>query len=97
VPSLTLAAAPAPVGRQDGRWRAGVSSLSFLPPFLTGKGEHNDKKVEKLKEELLAAIAPLERGAEATPEDKERVEQVRSNTSFLPLTVVRVPMHRDLI
>jgi hypothetical protein len=90
VPSLALAVAPAPVGCQDGRWRAGVSSFSFLPPFLTGKGEDNAKKVEKLKEELLAAIGPLERGAEATPEDKERVEQVRSSTSLLPLTVVRV-------
>lgn len=32
----------------------------------------------RLKEELLDAIAPLDRGAEATPEDKERVEQVRT-------------------
>jgi hypothetical protein len=73
-PSHALAAAPAHVGRQDGRWRAGVSSFSFLPPFLTG---NDAKKAEKLKEELLAAIAPLDRGAEATPEDKERVEQVK--------------------
>ncbi|TVU45477.1 hypothetical protein EJB05_04966 [Eragrostis curvula] len=76
VRGLALAAAPASGGRRDSRWRAGVSSFSFLPPFLTGKGEKDAKKAERLKEELLAAIAPLERGAEATPEDKEGVEQI---------------------
>lgn len=75
-PRRALAAAPAPGGCQDSRWRAGVSSFSFLPPFLKGKGESDAKKAEKLKEELLAAIAPLDRGAEATPEEKEGVEQV---------------------
>lgn len=50
------------------KWRA---SVSFFPAFLN-KGK--DAKV--LKEELLEAIAPLDRGAEATPEDQQRVEQV---------------------
>ncbi|CAL4935493.1 unnamed protein product [Urochloa decumbens] len=73
-PGIALAAAPA--GRQGGRWRAGVSSFSFLPSFFTGnKGEKDAEKAMRLKEELLTAIAPLDRGAEATPEDKERVEQ----------------------
>lgn len=58
-----------------------MSSFSFLPSFLTGnnkkkKEEEDAKKAETLKEELLAAIAPLDRGAEATPEDKDRVDQV---------------------
>lgn len=50
------------------KWRANVS---FFPAFLN-KGK--DAKV--LKEKLLEAIAPLDRGAEATPEDHQRVEQV---------------------
>jgi hypothetical protein len=81
-PGIALAAAPA--GRQGGRWRAGVSSFSFLPSFFTGnnKGQKDAEKAMRLKEELLAAIAPLDRGAEATPEDKERVEQVRTWTSY---------------
>lgn len=56
------------------------SFSSFLPSFFTGskkKEEEDAKKAATLKEELLAAIAPLDRGAEATPEDKDRVEQVR--------------------
>lgn len=81
-PGIALAAAPA--RRQGGRWRAGVSSFSFLPSFFTGnnRGEKDAEKAMRLKEELLTAIAPLERGAEATPEDKERVEQVRTWNSY---------------
>jgi hypothetical protein len=81
VPGLALVAAPGVGGRKGGgRWRAGISSFSsFLPPFFTGnKGEKDAEKAVRLKEELLDAIAPLDRGAEATPEDKERVEQVRT-------------------
>lgn len=45
--------------------------MSFFPAFLK-KG----KDAETLKEELLEAIAPLDRGALATPEDQQRVDQV---------------------
>ena len=87
-PRVALAAAPA--GRQGGRWRAGVSSFSFLPSFFTGnKGEKDAEKAVRLKEGLLAAIAPLDRGAEATPEDKERVEQVRAWTRATPCSFSR--------
>ena len=69
-----------PAGRRGREWRAPVSSFSsFLPSFFTGskkKEEEDAKKAATLKEELLAAIAPLDRGAEATPEDKDRVEQI---------------------
>ena len=44
-----------------------LSSLFFL-----NKGK--DAKV--LKEELLEAISPLDQGADATPEDQQRVDQV---------------------
>ncbi|KAK4271161.1 hypothetical protein QN277_019895 [Acacia crassicarpa] len=50
------------------KWRAGVS---FFPAFLK-KG----KDAEALKDELLEAIAPLDRGADATPEDQQRVDQI---------------------
>ncbi|KAK4757513.1 hypothetical protein SAY87_018814 [Trapa incisa] len=50
------------------KWRAKVS---FFPAFLK-KG----KDAQALKEELLDAIAPLDRGAEASPEDRERVDEI---------------------
>jgi hypothetical protein len=53
------------------------SFSSFLPSFFkNNKGKEDEEKAARLKEELLAAIAPLDRGAEATPEDKDRVEEI---------------------
>ncbi|KAL5157002.1 putative plastid-lipid-associated protein 4, chloroplastic [Glycine soja] len=52
----------------SGKWR---NMVSFFPGFLT-KGSD----VQKLKVELYEAIAPLDRGAEATPEDQQRVDQI---------------------
>ena len=45
--------------------------MSFFPAFLK-KG----KDAKTLKEELLEAIAPLDRGADAPPEDQQRIDQV---------------------
>ncbi|OMO92083.1 hypothetical protein COLO4_17881 [Corchorus olitorius] len=50
------------------KWRTRVS---FFSGFLT-KG----KDVNSLKDELFDAIAPLDRGAEASPDDQERVDQI---------------------
>ncbi|KAK9287258.1 hypothetical protein L1049_015671 [Liquidambar formosana] len=50
------------------KWRTGVS---FFPAFST-KG----KDSKNLKEQLFEAIAPLDRGAEATPQDQERVDRI---------------------
>lgn len=50
------------------KWRARVS---FFPAFLNKK-----KDVNAIKEELLEAIEPLDRGAEATTEDQKRVDEV---------------------
>ncbi|KAL3538566.1 hypothetical protein ACH5RR_001932 [Cinchona calisaya] len=50
------------------KWRTRVS---FFSSFLA-KG----KDVESLKQELLEAIEPLDRGAEATPEDQQSVDQI---------------------
>lgn len=53
------------------RWR---SRVSFFQSFLTKSPD-----VDSLKEELLEAIAPLDRGVEANTEDQERVDQVKIN------------------
>jgi len=50
------------------KWRTNVS---FFPAIFK-KG----KDANTIKEELLDAIAPLDRGADATPEDQQRVDQV---------------------
>ncbi|KAL3724126.1 hypothetical protein ACJRO7_036189 [Eucalyptus globulus] len=50
------------------KWRAQVS---FFPAFLSKR-----KDVAALKEELLEAIARLERGAEASLEDQQGVDQI---------------------
>lgn len=55
------------------KWRTRVS---FFSSFLT-----KTKDSESLKEELLQTIAPLDRGAEATPESQELVDGV-SGFSF---------------
>lgn len=51
------------------KWRPNVS---FSFPFFLKKG----KDVRVLKEELLEAIASLDRGAEASSEDQQRVDEV---------------------
>ena len=75
--ALALTATP---GRRAGvQWRAPVSLSSFssfLPSLFKNKEKEGEEKAARLKEELLAAIAPLDRGAEATPEDKDRVDQI---------------------
>ncbi|XP_019171692.1 PREDICTED: probable plastid-lipid-associated protein 4, chloroplastic [Ipomoea nil] len=48
------------------KWRTRVS-FSFLS---------RSQDVESLKDELLEAIAPLDRGANATPEDQKLVDQI---------------------
>lgn len=50
------------------KWRIRVS---FFQSFLT-KTQDGDS----LKEELFEAISPLDRGAEATPDDQERIDKV---------------------
>ncbi|KAK4424377.1 putative plastid-lipid-associated protein 4, chloroplastic [Sesamum alatum] len=53
---------------KSGQWRTGVS---FFSSFLVKNTE-----IESLKRELLEAIAPLDRGAAATPEDQQRVDKI---------------------
>ncbi|KAL3538564.1 hypothetical protein ACH5RR_001930 [Cinchona calisaya] len=51
------------------KWR---THISFFPAFLSNK----TKDSKAIKQELLEAIETLDRGAEATPEDQKRVDQI---------------------
>uniref|UniRef100_A0A6N2M9C3 Plastid lipid-associated protein/fibrillin conserved domain-containing protein n=2 Tax=Salix viminalis TaxID=40686 RepID=A0A6N2M9C3_SALVM len=71
----------------DRSWRARVS---FFPAFLK-KGK--DAKV--LKEELLEAIDPLDRGADAIPEDQQRVDEIARKLEAVNPT--KEPLKSDLL
>lgn len=53
------------------KWR---NKVSFFQDFLTG-GDR-ERNIQRLKDELYETIAPLDRGAEATSEDQQRVDKV---------------------
>ncbi|CAM8987060.1 hypothetical protein QQ045_006251 [Rhodiola kirilowii] len=69
------------------KWRAGVS---FFPAFLK-KG----KDAKELKEELLQAIDPLDRGAQATPEDQQRINQLARKLEAV--NRIKEPLKSDLL
>ncbi|XP_020220368.1 probable plastid-lipid-associated protein 4, chloroplastic isoform X2 [Cajanus cajan] len=71
----------------SGKWR---NMVSFFPGFLT-KG----KDVQSLKLELFETIAPLDRGAEATPENQQRVDQIASKLEAV--NRVKEPLKSDLL
>lgn len=54
------------------KWR---TQVSFFTGFLNN---NKTKNAEAIKEELLEAIAPLDRGAEATPQDQQEIDQVNT-------------------
>eukprot|EP00258_Populus_trichocarpa_P002808 XP_002303164.3 probable plastid-lipid-associated protein 4, chloroplastic isoform X1 [Populus trichocarpa] len=51
-----------------GYWRTNVSFFQFFSA--------KSKDVKSLKQQLLEAIAPLDRGAVATPQDQKRVDEI---------------------
>lgn len=69
------------------KWRTGVS---FFPAFLR-KG----KDANIIKEELLEAIAPLDRGATATSEDQQTIDQIARKLEAVNPT--REPLKSDLL
>ncbi|KAH7518793.1 hypothetical protein FEM48_Zijuj09G0208700 [Ziziphus jujuba var. spinosa] len=69
------------------KWRARVS---FFPAFL-----NRAKVAESLKEQLLEAITPLDRGAEATPEDQQRVDQIARKLEAV--NQIKEPLKSDLL
>ncbi|KAG6652992.1 hypothetical protein I3843_05G040800 [Carya illinoinensis] len=69
------------------KWRA---KISFFPAFLK-KG----KDAKTLKEELLDAIAPLDRGADATVEDQQTVDQLAQKLEAL--NPIKEPLKSNLL
>lgn len=53
------------------------------------------KDAKALKEELLDAIAPLDRGADATLEDQQRVDQIASELEAV--NSIKEPLKSDLL
>ncbi|XP_020528764.1 probable plastid-lipid-associated protein 4, chloroplastic isoform X2 [Amborella trichopoda] len=68
------------------KWR---SKASFFP-FLKKK-----KDSKALKEELLEAIAPLDRGAEATQEDQDRIDKIARELEAV--NAIQEPLKSDLL
>lgn len=61
--------------RKSDRERLRIQAVfSFPPAFLTRNGRAEKQK--QLKQDLLEAIEPLERGATASPDDQLRIDQV---------------------
>lgn len=67
-----------------------ITKVSFFPAFLT-KG----KDAKALKLELLEAIEPLDRGADATPEDQQRIDQLTRKLEAVNPT--KEPLKSDLL
>ncbi|XP_021735106.1 probable plastid-lipid-associated protein 4, chloroplastic [Chenopodium quinoa] len=68
------------------------TKVSFFPGFLTSR---KDPKVLKLKEELLMSIEPLDMGADATPDDQQRIDQLKRKLEAVNPT--REPLKSDLL
>ncbi|KAM6581097.1 hypothetical protein CsatA_004871 [Cannabis sativa] len=85
---LTAIHTPLTTTSDPQKWRTNVSFFSSLLPK---KG----KDATVLKEDLLEAIAPLDRGAEATPEDQERIDQIARKLEAANPT--KEPLKSDLL
>ncbi|KAL2254359.1 probable plastid-lipid-associated protein 4, chloroplastic isoform X2 [Sesamum indicum] len=85
--STTIAATPPPAAQH--KWR---TQVSFFTSFL---GNNKTKSAEAIKEELLEAIATLDRGAEATPEDQQKIDQIARKLEALSPT--KEPLKSDLL
>lgn len=70
-------------------WR---TSVSFFPAFFTKTPK---KDAQTLKQELLDAISPLDRGADASPEDQERIDQIARKLEAVNPT--KQPLKSDLL
>uniref|UniRef100_A0A803LRD1 Plastid lipid-associated protein/fibrillin conserved domain-containing protein n=1 Tax=Chenopodium quinoa TaxID=63459 RepID=A0A803LRD1_CHEQI len=82
-----------PLTDQCSRRRSSSSTktkVSFFPAFFT-KG----KNAEDLKMELLEAIKPLDRGADATPEDQQSIDQLTRKLEAANPT--KEPLKSDLL
>ncbi|CAL5329714.1 unnamed protein product [Camellia sinensis] len=71
------------------KWRTHVS---FFPAFL-----NKTRDAKPIKEELLEAIAPLDRGADATPEDQQRIDQKFIARKLEAVNPTKEPLKSDLL
>ncbi|CAJ1963646.1 unnamed protein product [Sphenostylis stenocarpa] len=69
------------------KWRAKVS---FFPSFLKKR-----KDAKSIKEELLQAIAPLDRGADATLQDQQTVDQIARELE--EVSPIKEPLKSNLL
>ncbi|XP_010554166.1 PREDICTED: probable plastid-lipid-associated protein 4, chloroplastic isoform X2 [Tarenaya hassleriana] len=69
------------------------AAFTFPPAFLTKGGR--DAKLKQLKQDLFDAIAPLNRGASATPNDQLRVDQIAQKLEAVNPT--KAPLKSDLL
>ncbi|CAE6067323.1 unnamed protein product [Arabidopsis arenosa] len=76
--------------RKGDRERLRIQAVFSFPP-RNGQAE----KRKQLKQELLEAIEPLERGATATPDDQLRIDQLARKVEALNPT--NEPLKSDLI
>ncbi|PON60035.1 Plastid lipid-associated protein/fibrillin conserved domain containing protein [Parasponia andersonii] len=74
--------------RDSLKWRTRASS--FISGFFT-----KEKDIQTLKEDLYDTIKPLDRGAQATPEDQDRVEQIARK--FEALNKIKDPLKSNLL
>ncbi|XP_010556359.1 PREDICTED: probable plastid-lipid-associated protein 4, chloroplastic isoform X1 [Tarenaya hassleriana] len=81
-------------GRTDDRERLKIrAAFTFPPAFLTKGGR--DAKLKELKQDLYDAIAPLDRGAKATPDDQRQIDQLARKLEAVNPT--KAPLKSDLL
>ncbi|KAL0657985.1 hypothetical protein Bca4012_078570 [Brassica carinata] len=80
--------------RKSDRERLRIQAVfSFPPAFLTRNGRAEKQK--QLKQDLLEAIEPLERGATASPDDQLRIDQLARKVEAVNPT--KEPLKSDLL
>ncbi|CAJ2652187.1 unnamed protein product [Trifolium pratense] len=72
------------------KWK---NMVSFFQGFSTGGGKGRD--IQSLKVELYETISPLDRGAEATLEDQQRVDKIACKLEAM--NCVKEPLNSDLL
>ncbi|KAK0590450.1 hypothetical protein LWI29_027332 [Acer saccharum] len=83
-PPLAISSSSKPL---TGKWR---SRVSFFQGFSTKR-----RDVNILKEELFQAIAPLDRGAEATPDHKQRLDKIAGQLEAV--NEIKEPLKSNLL
>ncbi|XP_021867048.2 probable plastid-lipid-associated protein 4, chloroplastic [Spinacia oleracea] len=85
-----LANKPHPAGDCKRTRISSKTRVSFISSFFT---KNNDSKT--IKDELLEAIVPLDKGADANPEDQQRIDQLTRKLEAVNPT--KEPLKSDLL